>query len=152
MTGDSLLRRLRARLANWLDDPLQRPLVYGDARRLHVHPTAVINNALFNLSSGDVTVERYAFFGHSVAILTGTHDITTFGAERQVAVPKTGRDVRIGEGAWVSSFAIVVGPCTIGEHAVVGVGSLVLKDVPAYTIVAGSPATPRGTIPRPDAG
>jgi acetyltransferase-like isoleucine patch superfamily enzyme len=158
---DRLVRRLCARplealvheavsaqLASTVD-PLHQPLVYGDPTRLHVDPTAVVNNALFNLSSGDITVGRYAFFGHNVAILTGTHDITKFGAERQVAVPKTGRDVVIGQGAWVASFAIVVGPCSIGAHAVVGVGSLVLEDVAPYTVVAGSPATVRRTIPRP---
>lgn len=138
-----------AQAASLLKDPLRQPLVYGDATRLHVHPSAVVNNALFNLSSGDITVGQHAFFGHSVAILTGTHDFTKFGAERQVAVPKTGRDVFIGEGAWLSSFAIVVGPCSIGEHAVVGVGSLVLGDVAPYTVVAGSPATVRRTIPPP---
>jgi hypothetical protein len=113
---DRLLRRLASRLASY-QDPLARPLIYGDPARLRVHPTAIVNNALFNLSSGDVTVARYAFFGHNVAILTGTHDIATFGAERQVAVPRTGNDVVVGEGAWLSSFAIVVGPCTIGAHA-----------------------------------
>ena len=143
---DRLLRRLAARLASYGEDPLRRPLIYGDPARLHVHPTAVVKNALFNLSSGDVTVGRYAFFGHNVAILTGTHDINRFGRERQVAVPKHGRDVVVGEGAWLSSFAIVVGPCSIGEHAVVGVGSLVLHDVAPYTVVAGSPATPRRVI------
>lgn len=145
--ADRLLRRLAARLASYGEDPLQRPLIYGDPARLHIHPTAIVNNALFNLSSGDVTVARYAFFGHNVAILTGTHDVTKLGPERQVAVPKNGRDVVIGEGAWLSSFAIVVGPCSIGEHAVVGVGSLVLDDVAPFTVVAGSPATPRSTIP-----
>jgi acetyltransferase-like isoleucine patch superfamily enzyme len=160
---DRLVRRLCARslealvheavsahVASVVKDPLHEPLIYGDATRLHVHPTAVVNNALFNLSSGDITVGQRAFFGHSVAILTGTHDFTKFGAERQVAVPKTGRDVLIGEGAWLASFAIVVGPCSIGEHAVVGVGSLVLDDVAPYTVVAGSPATVRRAIPRPN--
>jgi acetyltransferase-like isoleucine patch superfamily enzyme len=160
---DRLVRRLCARslealireavgaqLATMIKDPLHQPLIYGDATRLHIHPTAVINNALFNLSSGDITVGQHAFFGHNVAILTGTHDFTQFGADRQVAVPKTGRDVLIGEGAWLSSFAIVVGPCSIGEHAVVGVGSLVLDDVAPYTVVAGSPATVRRAIPRPN--
>jgi acetyltransferase-like isoleucine patch superfamily enzyme len=160
---DRLVRRLCARplealvreavtaqVAAITTDPLHQSLLYGDATRLHIHPTAVINNALFNLSSGDITVGEHAFFGHNVAILTGTHDFTKFGAERQVAVPKTGRDVVIGEGAWLASFAIVVGPCSIGAHAVVGVGSLVLDDVAPYTVVAGSPATVRRTIPRPD--
>jgi len=128
---------------------LHTPLIYGDPTRLHLAPTAIVNNALFNLSSGDITVGDYAFFGHSVSVLTGTHDWTKFGAERQVAVPTSGRDVVIEEGAWVSSNAIVVGPCRIGAHAVVGVGSLVLKDVDPYTIVAGTPAKVMRTIPRP---
>jgi acetyltransferase-like isoleucine patch superfamily enzyme len=157
--ADRLIRRLFARslepmvreavaeqLASVVKDPLREPLIYGDATRLHIDPTAVVNNALFNLSSGDITVGRHAFFGHNVAILTGTHDFTTFGRERQIAVPKTGRDVSIGEGAWLASFAIVVGPCSIGEHAVVGVGSLVLDNVDPYTVVAGSPASVRRTV------
>jgi acetyltransferase-like isoleucine patch superfamily enzyme len=132
------------------DAALFRPLIYGDPGRLHVHPTAVINNALFNLSSGEVTIGEYAFFGHSVSVLTGTHDWTKFGAERQTAVPPSGRDVIIEEGVWVSSNAIIVAPCRIGAHSVVGVGSLVLRDVEPYTIVAGNPARVLRQIPRPD--
>ena len=130
------------------DPALFRPLVYGDPARLHISPTAVVNNALFNLSSGEITVGDYAFFGHNVSVLTGTHDFTKFGAERQVAVPKSGRDVVIEEGVWVSSNAIVVAPCRIGAHAVVGVGALVLHDVEPYTVVAGNPARVLRTIPR----
>lgn len=132
------------------DPALHKPLIYGDPTRLHIAPTAIVNNALFNLSSGDITVGDYAFFGHSVSVLTGTHDWTKFGAERQVAVPQSGRDVVIEEGAWVSSNAIIVAPCRIGAHSVVGVGSLVLKDVEPYTIVAGNPAKVLRTIPRPE--
>lgn len=132
------------------DPALFRPLVFGDPARLHVHPTAVVNNALFNLSSGEITVGEYAFFGHNVSVLTGTHDWTTFGAERQVAVPPSGRDVVVEDGAWVSSSAIIVAPCRIGAHSVVGVGSLVLGDVEPYTVVAGNPAKMLRRIPRPD--
>ena len=84
---DRLLRRLAARLASY-QDPLRRPLIYGDPARLHVHPTAIVNNAIFNLASGDVTVGRDAFFGHNVALLTGTHDSNRFGPDRQLAVPR----------------------------------------------------------------
>jgi glycosyltransferase involved in cell wall biosynthesis len=131
------------------DPALFRPLIYGDPARLHVAPTAVVNNALFNLSSGDVTIGDYAFFGHNVSVFTGTHDWTKFGKERQMTVPESGRDVVIEEGVWVSSNATIVAPCRIGAHSVVGVGSLVLKDVEPYTIVAGSPAKVIRTIPRP---
>jgi acetyltransferase-like isoleucine patch superfamily enzyme len=123
--------------------------VYGDPTRLHISSTAVVNNTLFNLSSGEITVGEHAFFGHNCSVLTGTHDFTKFGAERQVAVPKSGRDVVIEEGVWVSSNAVVVAPCRIGAHAVVGVGALVLRDVEPYTVVAGNPARVLRTIPRP---
>jgi acetyltransferase-like isoleucine patch superfamily enzyme len=48
--------------------------------------------------------------------------------------------VVIGEGAWLASLVLVLGPCRIGPHAVVAAGSLVIRDVEPYTVVAGQPA------------
>ncbi|MGH8825384.1 MAG: acyltransferase [Jiangellaceae bacterium] len=145
---EAAVRTLLAEHPELLDRPssLYRHRVHGNSACLHIDPSAVVNDALFNLSSGEVTIERHVFFGHGVSILTGTHDITRFGPDRQVAIPRAGRDVRIGEGAWLASQTIVLGPCTIGEHAVVAAGSLVLHDVPAYTVVAGRPAKPIRTL------
>lgn len=131
-------------------EDMYKYLVHGDRARLHIHPTAVVNNALFNVGSGDITVGEYAFFGHGVSVLTGTHDINKFGRERQLAIPRSGRDIVIGEGAWLASNVLVLGPCVIGAHAVVGGASLVLGDVAPYTIVAGSPARVLRTIPHDD--
>ena len=122
------------------EDPLYRYQVHGSLERLHIDPTAIVNNALFNVSGGEITVGEYAFFGHEVAVLTGTHDITKFGRERQTTYPRSGRDVVIEEGVWVASHAMVLGPVRIGKHAVVAAGALVLEDVPAYAVVAGRPA------------
>ena len=121
-------------------DQLYRYRVHGDRSRLHIDATAVVNNALFNLSSGHISIGRHAFFGHNVAVLTGTHDINLFGRERQTSIPSSGRDVVVEDGAWIASDALVLGPCTIGAHAVVGAGSLVMSDVDAYSVVAGRPA------------
>lgn len=131
------------------EDPLTRMLVHGDRSRLHIAETATVNNALFNLSAGEVTIRDHAFFGHNVSVLTGTHDVTKFGAERKEAHPREGRDVVIGDGVWVASNATVIGPCTIGEHAVVGACSLVQGDVEPYTVVAGVPAKEVRRIDRP---
>lgn len=130
-------------------DALYKHRWHGDEARLHIHPTAVVNNALFNMSGGEITVGKDAFFGHDVAILTGTHDIEKFGHERQMAFPRSGRDVVIGEGVWLASHVLVLGPLTIGEHAVVAGGSLVRGDVEPYTVVAGRPAKVVKKIPRP---
>jgi acetyltransferase-like isoleucine patch superfamily enzyme len=149
---DLLIRLLRGPLQRLLaeernrftygdsEDPLYRYRVHGRRERLHIDPTAIVNNALFNVSGGEITIGEYAFFGHEVAVLTGTHDITKFGRERQTTFPRSGNDVVIEEGVWVASHALVLGPVRIGKHAVVAAGSLVLKDVPPYTVVAGRPA------------
>ena len=167
----STVDRLVARLAGrWLREPIRQVLaeqdprqagpqahvemykylVHGDKARLRIHPTAVVNNALFNVGSGDISVGEYAFFGHNVSVLTGTHDINKFGRDRQLAIPRAGRDIVIGEGAWLASNVMVLGPCVIGAHAVVGGGSLVIGDVEPYSIVAGSPARVLRTIPHDD--
>lgn len=99
-----------------------------------------INDALINTLSGRVSIGHYAFLGHDVALLTGTHDIHHLGLERQTAIPSQGRDIVVEEGAWIASRAIVLGPCRIGANAVVAAGAIVNADVPPGAVVAGNPA------------
>ncbi len=131
---------------------LTQPRVYGDPERLHLAPTAVVNDSLFNLSSGEITVGEWGMLAHGVTILTGIHDVTKLGPERQAAVPLSGRDVVIEEGAWLAANVTVIGPCRIGAHAVVAAGSLVRHDVEPFSFVAGVPARVVGRIPRPEQG
>ena len=98
------------------------------------------------MSSGSIRVERDAFFGHGVSLLTGTHDLTLTGAARKDAIPPDGRDILVEEGAWIASNATLIGPCRIGAHAVVAAGAVVTGDVPARTVVAGVPARPVRTL------
>lgn len=122
---------------------LNRPLVFESAdgsNRLEVAGNAVVNNAVFNLSSGHIRIEEWAFFGHEVKLLTGTHDASKRDEERQRAIPASGRDITVKRGAWIGSGAIILGPCTIGEHAVVAAASVVTRDVPPFTVVGGVPA------------
>jgi len=133
-------RKVDERVAALKLDALYRHRWHGDESRLRIHETAVVNNALFNMSGGTITIGENAFFGHDVAVLTGTHDIEQFGRARQLAFPRSGRDVVIGEGVWLASHVLVFGPVTIGEHAVVAGGSLVREDVEPYAVMAGRPA------------
>jgi acetyltransferase-like isoleucine patch superfamily enzyme len=57
-----------------------------------------------------------------------------------VAQPETKQGIRIGEGAWCASGVIILDGVTIGDHAVVGAGAVVRKDVDPFTVVLGNPA------------
>ena len=46
----------------------------------------------------------------------------------------------MGDGVWLASHVLVLGPVKIGEHSVVAGGSLVREDIEPYTVVAGRPA------------
>lgn len=48
--------------------------------------------------------------------------------------------IKICNDAWIGMNVIILKGVTIGEGAVVGAGSVVTKDVPAWTVVAGNPA------------
>jgi hypothetical protein len=140
--------RLPAIEAHLLERALQQgrasaladPLIFGPPERVHIAESAIVNDALLNTVSGSITIADDAFFGHRVSVLTGTHDVTRRGHERQLAIPQEGRDVHIEEGAWIGSGAIVLGPCRIGAHAVVAAGAVVTGDVAPATLVAGVPA------------
>jgi acetyltransferase-like isoleucine patch superfamily enzyme len=53
----------------------------------------------------------------------------------------------IKDKVWIGFNSIILKGVTIGEGAIVGAGSVVTKDVPAWTIVAGNPAKIIRTIP-----
>lgn len=49
-------------------------------------------------------------------------------------------DVIIGDGAWIGEKAIILPGVKIGKKSVIGAGSVITKDIPAYSIAVGNPA------------
>jgi acetyltransferase-like isoleucine patch superfamily enzyme len=128
-----------------------QPYVYGGAahpaRRVFLGENTRLNDAVLNVVSGDIRIGDHSFLGHGVSLLTGTHDYRARRAERQMSSPKTGRDIIIGKGVWIASNATVIGPCVIGDDAVVAAGAVVtMSEVPAGSIVGGVPASIIGHI------
>ncbi len=87
-----------------------------------------------------VTIGKYTMFAPRVSILGGDHlfDNPT------VPIIFSGRPVMpsttIGEDVWVGAGAFIKAGLNIGNGAIVAAGSIVTKDVPAYTIYGGNPA------------
>ena len=78
---------------------------------------------------------------HSIYSEHRTNDLATWMDGRRHDWSHTEMaPIRICEGAWIGAHSIILKGVTIGAGAVVGMGSVVTKDVPARTVVAGNPA------------
>ena len=58
--------------------------------------------------------------------------------------PVRSRGIRIGRDVWIGANACITDGVVVGDHAVVAMGAIVTRDVPAWAIVGGSPARPIG--------
>ena len=88
-----------------------------------------------------VAIEDEVFIGHNVTFINDPYP----RAATSIGELKTEEDwtcipTLIKKGASIGSSATLLCGITVGENAIVGAGSIVTKDVPPYTIVAGNPA------------
>ncbi len=88
-----------------------------------------------------VTIEDEVFIGHGVTFINDRYPRAT----TDTGVPQSEADWQcvptlVRRGASIGSNATILCGVTIGEEAIVGSGSVVTRDVPSRTIVAGNPA------------
>jgi len=103
-------------------------------------------------SGENVTIGKYVLISHNVGISdTSAHEINYLErAERykellEKGFPKDKAGIKtaaivIDDYAWINPDSIIMRGVTIGKGAIVGAGSVVTKDVPPFTLVAGNPA------------
>jgi acetyltransferase-like isoleucine patch superfamily enzyme len=88
-----------------------------------------------------VTIEDDVFIGHGVIFINDAYPrATTPSGKLQKEQDWVVQRTLIKKGASIGSGATILSNVTVGEHAIVGAGSVVTKDVPADAIVAGNPA------------
>jgi acetyltransferase-like isoleucine patch superfamily enzyme len=98
-------------------------VIIGD-RVLIAHNVNIFDNLTHPIDA----VERHRQF----------HMIATCGHPKQIDLGE--RAIHIGSDAWIGANVTILRGVTIGQASVVGAGSVVTKNVPAYTMVAGNPA------------
>ena len=90
-----------------------------------------------------VTIEDQVFIGHGVTFVNDRFPrAATPTGELQTEKDWKVEPTLVKKGASIGSGATVLSNLVIGEHAIVGAGSVVTRDVPPHTIVAGNPARP----------
>jgi serine O-acetyltransferase len=127
------------RVAHWLWEQGRRALAahlqnrISEAFGVDVHPAAQIGSAILIDHGTSVVIGETAVVEDYVSLL---HEVTLGGTGKESGDrhPKIRRGVLIGAGAKI------LGNIEVGKGAKVGAGSVVLRDVPPHTTVAGVPA------------
>lgn len=96
---------------------------------------------LYNLAP--VTLGYGVQLSQEVHLCAGTHDYL------QWAMPLVAKPIVIGANSWLGAEVFVGPGVTIGELAVIGARSVVVKDQPARMVCAGNPCRPLKPRPEP---
>jgi acetyltransferase-like isoleucine patch superfamily enzyme len=105
-----------------------------------------------SISIGDDVLISYGCIltdsdNHSVKYSIRKKDLADWKQRKHDWTTTNSKAIQISTGVWIGARAIILKGVTIGKGAVVGAGSVVTKDVPPWTIVAGNPARVIKEIP-----
>jgi acetyltransferase-like isoleucine patch superfamily enzyme len=86
---------------------------------------------------GNVTIGNRVLMGPGIRILSSKRE---YAKDKFIMdQPEIPKSTVIDDDVWVGANAVLLG-VTIGRGAIIGAGSIVVKDVPPYAIVGGNPA------------
>lgn len=89
------------------------------------------------LDVAKVKIGDNVLIGPNVSIYTAGHPIH---ADTRKTVYEYGAPITIGDNVWIGGNSIILPDVTVGSNSVIAAGSVVTKDVPEWTVVAGNPA------------
>ncbi len=117
------------------------------------------DNVIFGARSGAISIGNNSFIGSSVIIQSYKNaDIfignnvliaaktSIFSTNHLISDPmkgyfgESGKTIHIHDNVWIGANSVITSGVVIGEYSIVGAGSVVTKDIPACSMVAGNPA------------
>ena len=88
------------------------------------------------LDVGKVIIGDYCQIAPNVSIYTAGHPVHPASRNTQY---EYGIDVVIGDNVWIGGNVVICPGVHIGDSAVIGAGSVVTRDIPAWSVAAGNP-------------
>ena len=115
---------------------IEPPLHANWGKYTHFGNNVYANFNLTLVDDTDIFVGDNVMFGQNVIIAPAGHPVDPPLREKvaQFNIP-----VRIGKNVWIGAGAIVLPGVTIGDHSVIGAGSVVTKDIPPNVVAVGNP-------------
>ncbi|KAL0568916.1 hypothetical protein V5O48_013058 [Marasmius crinis-equi] len=95
-----------------------------------------VNFNLVILDTALVTIGSRVQFAPNVSLYTATHSTSVLS---RIKFVEYGLPITIEDDCWIGGNVQVMPGVTIGKGSTIGAGSVVTKDVPAYSVVVGNP-------------
>lgn len=109
----------------------------GDSNLL-IGENAGIRDVQFVLKDADIEVGKLCMFSNHILLRnTDSHKVINLEDNQ---VTNASRSIRLGEHVWIGQNATILKGVSIGDNSIVALGTIVTKDVPANSIVAGVPS------------
>ncbi len=96
-------------------------------------------NGMFIRGDGKVVIGDNFHSGSECLMITNVHNYDE-GQAIPYDTTVIAKDITIEDNVWLGSRVIILGGVTIGEGAIIQVGSCVVSDIPKYAIAGGHPA------------
>jgi len=97
-----------------------------------------VNAGGYFSGEGGLEIGNYVLIGPNVCILSAGHeyaDTERYIMEQPLAYGR----IQIEDDVWIGASSVILPGVKIGRGAVIGAGSVICKDVPAYAVVVGNP-------------
>ena len=112
------------------------PLHANWGMNTHVGNFVYANFQLTLVDDTDIFIGDYTMLGPNVVLATAGHPILP---ELREKVMQFNMPVTIGKNVWLGAGVIVLPGVHIGDHSVIGAGSVVTKDIPENCVAFGTP-------------
>jgi|SRR5579884_4001374 len=89
---------------------------------------------------GTVKIGRDVMIGEELVAISRNHEYSNKDIPMRLQGFQKDQPIIIEDDVWIGTRVIILPGIRIGKGSIVGAGSVVTKDVPPYTIVAGNPA------------
>lgn len=120
------------------EDPFINPPFYCDyGNHIQVGKNFFANYNCTILDVAKVTFGDNCMLAPNVAIYTAGHPLHP---DSRNSMYEYGIEVNIGNNVWIGGNTVILPGVSIGDCCVVGAGSVVTKDIPAWSVAAGNPA------------
>lgn len=116
-----------------------RIILIGNYSNLILNKNSEINANCFFLAKDKIIIGENSTLAYQVTILTSSNPNGPINKLSKI-YKKFQAPVKIGNNSWIGARAIILPGITVGNFCVVGAGSVVTKNVPDYSVVAGIPA------------